>query len=71
MISEQEQSGVATAASGEGISDWFVREAPGIVSGLESSQLIGPLTAETAWELINSGRAADAVTLVLRAIDES
>ncbi|WP_410767653.1 harpin-binding protein [Haloferax sp. DFSO60] len=71
MISEQTRADTVSATSSEGIVSWFAQEAPGIVSGLEASQYIGPLTAATAWDLITAGRPEDAIALVLGEIDES
>ncbi|KAB1190018.1 harpin-binding protein [Haloferax sp. MBLA0076] len=71
MISGSEQSTPSADTTGTGVHDWFAREAPSIVAGLEASQYIGPVTAATAWDLIAAGHPAEAVELVLEEVDES
>ncbi|AFK21429.1 hypothetical protein E6P09_16380 (plasmid) [Haloferax mediterranei ATCC 33500] len=62
---------VDESVNDEGVDTWFAREVPSIVAGLEASQFIDPVTAETAWDLIASGCAEEALSLVLGEVDES
>jgi hypothetical protein len=71
MISERTPVNASSPSNTEGITSWFAQEAPSIVSGLEASQHIGPLTAATAWDLITAGRPEEAIELVLGEIDGS
>jgi hypothetical protein len=58
-----------TATDGTEPTDWYEREVPGIVAGLEASGRLGTQTGDAAWALLARGRARAALELVLDAVD--
>jgi hypothetical protein len=49
--------------------DWYEREVPGIVAGLEASGRLTAQTSDAADALLAQGRARAALELVLGAVD--